>query len=59
MIEITKDNWMKITENHYVHPQFGYIKFTFWGKWEAHSSSNSFIIEFNTLERAMAYLEKE
>lgn len=34
MITILQDRWHQITENHWVHPKIGYIKYIF-NEWQA------------------------
>ena len=39
MITISVNKWARITDNHWVHPDIGYVKYAF-EKWEAHPKAH-------------------
>jgi len=50
--------WARISDEHWIHPKLGYIKF--WGnKWEAHPRPSIHLEprSFNELSIAMEYME--
>lgn len=55
---IRQNHWAKITDNHWVHPDIGFVKCN-WGPWEAHPKA---IFgegkSFETFEEAIRYMEK-
>lgn len=57
MMEIRLNHWAKITDNHWVHPDLGYLKFQ-WEQWEAHPKAELGVDKsFDDFKKATAYME--